>query len=246
MQCPNHVERRKVARQQLVGIEIHEDRTVFPADDDWGDGAGNAPQHHAHVDAGQVLDVGLVEIGVRNRKDAEGQGAGRIERQHHGRERVGRQRRQGAQRERIDLRQRPVRVDFVAEVDLDDAHARDGTRFDEPGPGGLVDPALDAVGDGLFDRRGRHALVIGQHLNGRGLEDGQDIDRNCGHRQRAQHEHHEDQGGHHVWVAKRCLDKPHEIIPLNPHLRFIANRRMIPSVHGKTTPTNAGRRMAGH
>ena len=106
-----------------------------------------------------------------------------------------------------------VGIDVVAEIDSDDADAGNRFGFDQAGPGRLVDPALDAVGDRLLDRGGRHALVIGDHLDGRGLEHRQDVDRDPRQSEDAQDDDHEDDRGDHVRVSERRLDQPHDEPP---------------------------------
>ena len=126
---------------------------------------------------------------------------------------LGGKRRQRAQGQLAGHGQGGRRVDVVAEVDADDADAGDRLGFDQAGPGRLVDPALDAVGDGLLDRGGRHALVVGDDLDGRRLEDRQDVDRDPRQGEEPQHEDHEHDRGHHVRVSERSLDQPHNMLP---------------------------------
>ena len=97
--------------------------------------------------AGQVLDLLLASFGLLTVMDAERQRAGRVERHDDRRQRVGRQVRDGRERQRVGHRQRGGRVDVVAEVELDDAHAGHRPRLDRLHARRLVDPPLDAVGD---------------------------------------------------------------------------------------------------
>ncbi len=205
----DHVARRQLLVAEAFGIEVDEDGAVLAADDHGIHRPLDFAQHVADVNAGHVLDLGLAQRGIADREYTQRQRAGRVEGEHHRRQGVGRQRGQGPQGQRVRERQRPVRVDVVAEVDLDDAHAGHRPRLDDLGTRRLVDPALDAVGDGLLDGRGRHALVVGQHLDGRRLEHRQDVDRDVEHGEEAEDHHHEDERGHHVWVSQRRLDEPH-------------------------------------
>src|SRR5262249_38313231 len=157
LERPDDVQGRHLLVAHLLGVEVNQDRPVLAADDDGGDGALDAAEHVADVDAGDVLDVGLVEARVADGEDAQRHGAGGVKGQHDGRQGVGRQGRQGAEGQRVGGGQGTVRIDVVAEVDLDDADAGDGARLDGLGAGGLVGPALDAVGDGLLDGGGGHA-----------------------------------------------------------------------------------------
>ena len=61
LQGLDHVERRQVAGLQLLRVEVDEDGAVLAADHHRGDAAGHAAEHVAHLDAGHVLDVGLVQ-----------------------------------------------------------------------------------------------------------------------------------------------------------------------------------------
>src|SRR5262249_27590900 len=166
LQRPHDVQGRHLFVAHLLGVEVDQNGPVLAADDDGGDHTLDAAEHVADVDAGDVLDVGLVKARVADGEDAQRHGAGRVEGQDDRRQGVGGQGGQGAQGQRVGGGQGRVGVDVVAEVDLDDADAGDGARLDGLGAGGLAGPAFDAVGDGLLDGGGRHAVVVGEHLHG--------------------------------------------------------------------------------
>ena len=161
------------------GLEVDEDGAVLAADSDGSDAARHGAELVAHPDAADILDVCLVQAGIGDGEDAKGHGGGGIEGQHHRRQRVGRHGRQRAQSQLAGHGQGAVGVNVVAEVDADDADAGHRLGHDLAGAGRLIAPAFDAVGDGLFDGGGRHALIVGDDLHRRRLEDRQNVHRDA-------------------------------------------------------------------
>ena len=93
----DHVEQRQMACLEFLGVEVDQDGAVLAADHHGSDAPGHRAEEVADLDAGHVLDVGLVEVRVLDGENAQRHGAGRIERQHDRRQRVGRQGRQRAE-----------------------------------------------------------------------------------------------------------------------------------------------------
>ncbi len=70
LQRLDHIQWRQFADLQLLGLEVNQDGAILAANDDGGDRAADSTEHVAHVDAGGVLDVGLIEMRVADREDA--------------------------------------------------------------------------------------------------------------------------------------------------------------------------------
>ena len=70
-------------------------------------------------------------------------------------------------------------------------------------------PALDAVGEGPLDRPGRHAVEVGQDLDGRDLERRQDVDGDRDDRDRAEDHEEESENNDAVDVAQGEFDESH-------------------------------------
>ncbi len=171
-----------------------------------------------------VLDVGLVKPLVDDGEDAEGHGGGGIERQHDGRQGIGRHGRQRTQSQLARHGQSAVGIDVIAEIDTDNADAGHRLGDDLLSARGLIAPAFDAVGDGFFDGGCGHSLVVGDDLHGGRFEDGQNVHRDAQQREYAEEEDHENDGRHHVGVTQRRLDEPHADDP------FREGRQAVPEI----------------
>ncbi len=205
----DHGRGNEIAGLHAEWVKVDHDGAIASTEHNWSDAALHGSEHVADIDAGDVLLAGIVHAGVRDCEDSHRKRAGGIEGQSNRRQCVRRKIRQRAESERVHQCERLVRIDVLAELDLDHAHARHRARFHKPRPRGLTHPAFKAVGDRFLDRCRRHPRVVGQHLHGGRLEHREDIDGNPNQRHRPQNHDGGDQGEHHVRIAERCLDEPH-------------------------------------
>ena len=75
--------------------------------------------------------------------------------------------------------ERAVGIDVALEVVADDAGSEDRPRLLACHAVGLAGPSLHPVGDVVGDAVGGHPVVEREGLDGRALEDGQDVDRDA-------------------------------------------------------------------
>src|SRR5262249_20222407 len=155
-------------------VEVEHDRPQLAADDHGGGGALDLHDHVPHLAAAHVIQDLLRPGAAAHRDDGDGGGAGRVERQHHGRQGAGGQVGQGGRGEGVHVGGGAVGRDVVEEVVADDGGAEDGARLLPLHAVALASPALHAVGDVLFHAAGGHAAVKGEHLDCRALVDRQD------------------------------------------------------------------------
>ena len=169
----------KSAGLHLRGIQIEHHGPDLAADDHRRHGPRLLHDVVAHLVASHVVqDRFALRLAVQ-RHQGDGRGAGRIEGQHDGRQRAGRQLRDDGQGQRVDLRQGPAGILIAMKVVADDAGTEDRARFLPFHAVGLAGEQLHVDGDVFFHGPGRHAAVEGEHLHGRALENGQNVDRNA-------------------------------------------------------------------
>src|SRR5579875_2478383 len=171
----NHISGRDVPRLHLAGLEINEDGAVLAPYRHRRNTAFDSAQGIAYLNAGHVLNIGLIHRRIANGQYPQRDCCGGVEGQYDGRQGIGRQGGQGAQGQLSGHGQGTVGVDVVAEVDADDADAGDRFGGQTHGTGRLIDPAFDTVGDGFLDGGGWHSLVIGDDLHGRRFEHWQNV-----------------------------------------------------------------------
>ena len=200
----DHVAQAQVARLQLERIDVDLDLAVGSAKGLWNGRARHVGNLIAHLELGQVLELGFVEPLALESDKADGLGGGG-ETQHHGGQRSGREPAQVGHGEIGHVAERGVGIGTGLEIELDEADAGEGPRLAVVHVGGEGEEALEGIGDIRFDLLGRHAVVEGGDDDHGHVDVGEEVD---GHAEQVHDAHDRDDEAQHeneIGILQRKL-----------------------------------------
>ena len=196
----DHVHQAQLVRFQFVGVRVDHDLAVPAAERLRHAGAGHAGNLVAHLELSQIAQRGFVQALALERHQAHRE-AGSIELQHDRRQRARGKAAQLRHREIGDGSHRRVRIGARLEVDLDDADAGKGARFDVLDAAAEREEAFEAAGDVGLDLLRRHAGIERGHDHHRDVHRREHVD---GHAGETRHAHDRDEQADdddEIWIA---------------------------------------------
>lgn len=231
------VERRQPPGEQLVGVDIDHDLTIFTSRRRRQGHAGNGGQFLPNAIDAEIIELLFVQI-VRIETELQDWNAGGIEL--HDDRRLDARRHQGADgvRRRNDLRNGKVEIDVRLEVDLLDRQTIEGLRFHvldavDVGADGILAVGGDAL---LHFRRGEAGVLPNQRHHG-DANLWKDIRRHRPDRGEAEKQN---QRRHHIECVRKPQCKSNDAHDLsrqsNPHWTALRKQRLIEtssSRHGR-------------
>jgi hypothetical protein len=152
----DHIHDAQLVRFQFQRIHINHDLPVAPAERLRHGRARHIGDLVAHVELAEVAQLRLVQAFAFQGNQTHRQ-AGRVKLQNHRRQGAGRQLAQIRHREVGDAGHGGIGIEAGLKINLDQAHARQRTRFNVIHAAGQREEALKASGDVRFDLLRRHA-----------------------------------------------------------------------------------------
>ena len=144
-------------RLEFERIHINHDLTVAATERLRHGGAGDVGDLVAHVILAEVAQLGFVQTFAFQSDQTDGQ-ARRVELQNHRRQRAGRQLAQIRHREIRNAGHGGISVEARLEINFDQTHARQRTRFDVIHAAGQGEKTLEATRDVSLNLLRRHAV----------------------------------------------------------------------------------------